>query len=303
MREEGTEIMGITNLKRFYAGYDMDKDEFVSIYYGGAYIGCICKPQRGRGEDCWTADISRILYKRRGMVDFHEDAYLAAAFAKNKKMEAFINKFYDDYEEYFEIYLERTPYQYHRIFINMDAATKARAMKALAIITAMKYSHSIGVKEFMACQMKKFYEKIYMRYYKKSLLDRKINIYQDLAAEYDLAGLSAQELGELYAVRIYISGIHHVWDDSPVTISLYLAVEDMAMLKPYGVLYPYKDACEAREGYWNKWIWPEWDDSRIHAWEEAWVLDKDKRLSKWSLSGRERLIEYVAGSGNKKKHS
>lgn len=49
MREEGTEIMGITNLKRFYAGYDMDKDEFVSIYYGGAYIGCICKPQRGRG--------------------------------------------------------------------------------------------------------------------------------------------------------------------------------------------------------------------------------------------------------------
>lgn len=307
----GAEVSGITNVWRFGVGDAVDWDDYIMLDYDGENIGCIRKPDRENIKNDWLRDISRILYERRGMIDFHEDAYLASAFAKNKKMEDFINQFYDDYEEYFAICLEGTPYKYHRIFINMDSATRMRALKALSIINAMKYNGYL--KEFMLRQMKKFYQRIYERYYKMRLSGKAISIYRDLVADYDLASLSVQELGELYAVRIYIircsmwsntiGSLRNAFDDANQIIDLYLVAEDMAMLQPYGVRYPYKEPYMARDGYMKKWIWPKWDDTGIPAWEEAWTIDEYQMLVKTTESNRKRQIEYVARSKEKKAQS
>lgn len=307
----GAEVSGITNVWRFGVGDAVDWDNYIMLEYDGENIGCIRKPDRENIKKDWLRDISRILYERRGMIDFHEDAYLASAFAKNKKMEAFINRFYDDYEEYFEICLEGNPYKYHRSFINMDATTRMRALNALAIINAMRCNGYL--KEFMLRQMKKFYQRIYERYYKMSSSGKAISIYRDLVAEYDLASLSVQELGELYAVRIYIircsiwshtiGSMHKVFDDANQIIDLYLAAEDMAMLNPHGVLSPYKEPYTAKEGYMKKWIWPKWDATGIPSWEEAWAMDKYRMLVKTTVSSRKRQIEYVARSKEKKAQS
>lgn len=307
----GAKMAGIVDVWRFGVGDAVDWDKYIMLDYGGENIGCIRKPDRENNEKDWIRNRSRILYKRRGVIEFYEAAYLASAFAKNKKMEEFINKFYDDYEEYFEIYLEGTPYKQHRIFISMDAATRMRALKALAIINVA--GDYICLNEFMLRQMKRFYRRIYERYYKRSLSGKAISIYKDLVSEYDLASLSVQELGELYATRLYvircsmwsrtISGMHKVFDDADLIINLYLAAEDMAMLKPYGVLYPYKEPYMAKAGYLNKWIWPKWDDISIPAWEEAWTIDEYKLLVKTTVGNRKRLIEYVTRSKNKKAQS
>ena len=297
------------NVWRFCAGYEADLRDYIKMDYDGENIGYLRKPDRETGKGYWLRGTSRIFYKRRGMVDFHEDAYLASAFAKNKKMEAFINKLYDNYEEYFAICLELTPYKYHRIFLNMDAATKMRAIKALAIINAVSYDYCL--KEFMLHQVKKFYKKIYESYYKKSLSGKEINIYKELAAEYDLASLSVQELGELYAIRIYIikcstwsytaGSMHGVFDDANEIICLCLATEDMAMLKPYGVRYLNKEAHEAKDGYLRKWGWCSRDDIGVPVWEEAWIMDENKMFIKTTVSNRKRQIEYVARSKNREK--
>ena len=54
----------------------------------------------------------------------------------------------------------------------------------------------------------------------------------------------------------------------------------MAMLQPQGVLYPYREAYEARDRYLKKWICPKWDDTGIPAWEEAWAIDEYRMLVK-----------------------
>lgn len=77
----------------------------------------------------------------------------------------------------------------------------------------------------------------------------------------------------------------------------------MAMLQPYGVLYPYKEPYMAKAGYLKKWIWTEWDDTGIPAWEETWAIDEYRMLVKTTVSSRKRQIEYVARSKHKKAQS
>ncbi|MGM9580371.1 MAG: hypothetical protein ACI3U2_03940 [Anaerovibrio sp.] len=289
------------------------QDKFYNIYagidYEPDYNNCIaCKSDGVEFEDylllrkgtvCRKIKTSRITGHA---VFFVEDAYLASAFAKNSHMEQFINGLYDRHEVFFAWYLAQTPYRYHRIFADMDEILRKRAMKALAIITAAKYSNHPTLSMFLLQNLPMFYKKLYVVYNKAKKAGKSMNIYRNLASEYDLASLSVLELGELYAVRDYIFS-DMVFDEANESLFWYLAVEDMAMLQPQGVLYPYKEAYEARERHLKKWIWPKWDDTGIPAWEEAWTIDEYRMLVKTTESNRKRQIEYVARSKNKQAQS
>ena len=293
---------------------------YTGTYYEPDYNNCIaCKSDGVEYEDslmliegtsCWKIKASRITGHA---VFFVEDAYLASAFAKNSHMEQFLDDLYDTHEVFFAWYLAQTPYRYHRIFADMDEALRKRAMKALAIVTAAKYSNRPTLSMFLLQKLPMFYKKLYAVYNRAKKAGKSINMYRILAAEYDLASLSVLELGELYAVRIYIiqcsmgsstlGSRHNAFDDANQIILLYLAAEDMAMLQPYGVLYPYKEPYMAKAGYLKKWIWTEWDDTGIPAWEETWTIDEYRMLVKTTVSSRKRQIEYVARSKHKKAQS
>ena len=137
---------------------------YTGTYYEPDYNNCIaCKSDGVEYEDslmliegtsCWKIKASRITGHA---VFFVEDAYLASAFAKNSHMEQFLDDLYDTHEVFFAWYLAQTPYRYHRIFADMDEALRKRAMKALAIVTAAKYSNRPTLSMFLLQKLPMFY--------------------------------------------------------------------------------------------------------------------------------------------------